>query len=161
MDFRILGPLEVRHGDKVLSVGGSKRRGVLAFLLVSAPVPQLLEAIVEAVWGDDPPRGAPGTVQTYVSQLRKLLAVDAAIHIDTTPGGYVLVMPPDRLDAYRLETHLATASTASDDDERLRHLNEALALYRSAPFTEFDMSWADVERARLNALRIRALGMRV
>jgi DNA-binding SARP family transcriptional activator len=36
MDFRILGPLEALHGDTPVSLGGAKRRAVLALMLVHA-----------------------------------------------------------------------------------------------------------------------------
>ena len=34
MDFRILGPLEVRDGSRVLALGGEKQRALLAILLL-------------------------------------------------------------------------------------------------------------------------------
>ena len=36
MEFRILGPLEVRDGERVLPLGGERRRAVLALLLLDA-----------------------------------------------------------------------------------------------------------------------------
>jgi DNA-binding SARP family transcriptional activator len=36
MEFRILGPVEVREGDRVLKLGGAKQRAVLALLLLHA-----------------------------------------------------------------------------------------------------------------------------
>ena len=34
MDFRILGPLEVRDGSRPLALGGEKQRALLAILLL-------------------------------------------------------------------------------------------------------------------------------
>ena len=36
MEPRILGPLEVRDGERVLSLGGARRRAVLALLVLDA-----------------------------------------------------------------------------------------------------------------------------
>jgi hypothetical protein len=36
VDFRILGPLEVRDADRVLPIGAGKQRALLALLLVNA-----------------------------------------------------------------------------------------------------------------------------
>jgi DNA-binding SARP family transcriptional activator len=36
VDFRILGPLEVHDGQRVLSLGGTRQRAVLAVLLLHA-----------------------------------------------------------------------------------------------------------------------------
>jgi len=36
MEFRVLGPLEVRAGDRPLPLGGERQRAVLALLLLSA-----------------------------------------------------------------------------------------------------------------------------
>jgi hypothetical protein len=36
MDYRILGPLEGKYGDRLLAVGGEKQRALLAVLLLHA-----------------------------------------------------------------------------------------------------------------------------
>ena len=36
MEFRVLGPLEVRKGKRALALGGPKQRSLLAVLLVHA-----------------------------------------------------------------------------------------------------------------------------
>jgi DNA-binding SARP family transcriptional activator len=36
MEFRVLGPLEVRDGDRSLPLAGAKQRALLALLLVNA-----------------------------------------------------------------------------------------------------------------------------
>ena len=48
-----------------------------------------VEALVDAMWGDDPPPTAAKTVQSHVVRLRQSLN-DAGDPIETTPGGYRL-----------------------------------------------------------------------
>src|SRR3712207_8948704 len=73
MDFRILGPLEVRGEGGPLALGGTKPRAVLAVLLVHANEPVSAEQMAVALWGQDAPAGAVKTVQVHVSRLRKAL----------------------------------------------------------------------------------------
>src|SRR5690242_5414774 len=55
MDFRILGPLEVRDGERILSLGGTKRRAVLALLLLDANRVVAVDQLVDGLWGASPP----------------------------------------------------------------------------------------------------------
>ena len=69
--FRVLGPLEVLDGDRPVAVGGPKERLVLALLLARVNSPVSVDALVDAVWGDRPPRTAERTVHAYVARLRR------------------------------------------------------------------------------------------
>jgi DNA-binding SARP family transcriptional activator len=83
MEFRILGPFEVRGPAGPVDVRGAKRRGLLACLVVHAGQPMSTDPLVEELWGDRGSDGAARTVQTYVSQLRKLLRDEAANLVET------------------------------------------------------------------------------
>ena len=72
LQFGVLGPLAVWSDGEAVEIKGAKRRGLLAYLLAHAGEPQPLDRIVEALWGDAASRSSEATVQTYVSQLRKL-----------------------------------------------------------------------------------------
>ena len=73
MEFRVLGPLEARDGDRELRLRGGKERALLALLLLDANRTLALERIVDDLWGADVPETAQKMVQVYVSHLRKLL----------------------------------------------------------------------------------------
>ncbi len=73
MEFRILGPLEVRDGARELRCRGRKQRLLLAVLLLHANEVVSADTLVEAVWGEPPPERARGVLQVYVANLRKLL----------------------------------------------------------------------------------------
>jgi SARP family transcriptional regulator, regulator of embCAB operon len=85
MEFRILGSFEIVGAAGLIDVRGAKRRGILACLLVHAGQPLSTHRFVEDLWGDDASSGADRTVQTYVSQLRKLLR-DEVARLETRPG---------------------------------------------------------------------------
>ena len=72
--FRLLGPLEVidSSGSQV-DVGGSKPRLVLVHLLLSPNKTISTEALIDALWGDDPPPTARRSLQAHVAKLRSAL----------------------------------------------------------------------------------------
>ena len=65
MEFRILGPLEVRAGGHAVTVPGAKPRAVLAVLLLHANRPVGAERIAQALWGEEAPAAAANTVQVH------------------------------------------------------------------------------------------------
>jgi DNA-binding SARP family transcriptional activator len=110
VEFRILGPLEVRDRDRVVRLGPYKQRVVLGLLLCRANQVVPVAELSEALWGGAPPRSARKNIQVHVCALRGLLdpgrcgRPDAAggtalLH---SPPGYVLRIGSDRLDALRM-----------------------------------------------------------
>jgi len=55
MEFRILGPFEVRSEGRQLSLGGTKQRAVLAVLLLYRNEVVSIDRLVDELWGDRPP----------------------------------------------------------------------------------------------------------
>ena len=94
MEFRILGPLEVIGPDGPLLLRGAKRRGLLAFLLVQRGQVISSDRLVEALGDGEAGSGALGTIQTYLSQLRKILP-QVGGELVTQPSGYVFDVPDD------------------------------------------------------------------
>ena len=97
MEFRLLGNLEVSVDGSPVDVGGTQPRTVLAMLLVAGGRVVPAESIVEALWGHSPPDSAAGTLQSYVSRLRRVLVPngargEAAKLLAWDPPGYKLVV---------------------------------------------------------------------
>jgi predicted ATPase/class 3 adenylate cyclase/DNA-binding SARP family transcriptional activator len=157
-DFRILGPLEVRDGDREVRLGGGKQRALLALLLVNANRTLAIDSIVDGLWGEDVPETAPKMVQIYVSKLRRVLA-PGTLH--TRPPGYALRLEPDELDLQRFERLVADARAsleAGRAEQASAGLREALELWRGPALAEFASEpFATAEAARLEELRISAL----
>ena len=87
IEFRILGPLEVEHEGRLVPLGGTRQRAVLAILLLHRGEVVSMDRLVDELWGERPPDTATKTVQVYVSRLRKELGQDLVL---TRGGGYVL-----------------------------------------------------------------------
>jgi DNA-binding SARP family transcriptional activator len=152
LDFRLLGPIEVRSGGEPLPLGGPKQRALLALLLVDAGRAVSTDRIVDALWGEHPPRTAQTSLQNFVSQLRKLLGPDVLV---TKPPGYLLRARPD---AERVRELVAEARAAASPEDRAAKLHEALELWRGPPLAEFAFdAFAQPEIARLEELRLGVL----
>jgi WD40 repeat protein/DNA-binding SARP family transcriptional activator len=163
MDFRILGPLEVRSDPGVVALGGVKPRAVLAMLLLNANEPVSSERLATALWGDDAPPGAVKTVQVHVSRLRK--ALDEPDLVATSPAGYRLRVGPNELDADRFAQLVddgRKALAAGQPERAGTILREALALWRGPPLADVAYEpFAQPEIARLEEQRLDALEARV
>ncbi len=148
MRYGVLGPLEVRDGERPIEVRGAKQRALLAVLLLHANRVVSTDRLIDALWQDDPPETAAKALQVYVSQLRKLLGRERLL---TLPPGYALRVEPGELDAERFERLAAE-----------RHFDEALGLWRGPPLQEFAASgFADGATTRLEELRLVCLEQRL
>src|SRR6516165_7500665 len=104
IDYRILGPLEVSAGGRVIEIGGPKLRVLLVILLLRANQPVPRDVLAHELWGEQPPPGAQGSLDVYVSRLRKALGpyANGSVLI-TRPGAYSLLVEEGQLDARRFE----------------------------------------------------------
>ncbi|WP_434452001.1 AfsR/SARP family transcriptional regulator [Lentzea sp. E54] len=94
--IRVLGPVEVR-GHRA---GGPQQRALLGLLAVHAGTIVPTERLAEYLWGDAAPSNIRGTVQVYVSRLRKLLRDEPGVTITTTASGYRLDLPRELVDLH-------------------------------------------------------------
>jgi DNA-binding SARP family transcriptional activator len=154
----MLGPLEVTSDGAALELGGPKQRALLALLLFDAGRAVSTDRLIEALWGEQPPRTAATSLQNFVSQLRKLLGPD---RIATKPPGYLIRIDPSELDVNRAQALLEEAKTVSAGD-RCEKLRGALELWRGAPLEEFGYeAFAQSEIARLEELRLTIVEERI
>jgi DNA-binding SARP family transcriptional activator len=153
--FRVLGPLEVVDDEgNPLPLGGQKQRAVLAVLLLRAGHIVSTGFLVDALWGEQPPRTATTSLQNSISALRKLLGADVLL---TRPPGYVLDVPAEAIDLGRFERLVAEAR-GLDAEERSRTLRTALELWRGEPLADVAYEpFALAEVRRLEELRLAAL----
>ncbi|HWQ00596.1 MAG TPA: BTAD domain-containing putative transcriptional regulator [Gaiellaceae bacterium] len=154
MDFLLLGPLEVRDGDRVVPLPRKKHRALLALLLLRAGEVVSADQVVEELWGASPPKTALGALRNYVSQLRKTLGVDV---IETRGRGYVAHVDADRLDAKRFERLTARARASDSTEACAAGLRTALDVWRGPALADLLYEpFAATEAARLDELRLAA-----
>jgi predicted ATPase len=162
MEFRILGPLEVLDGQRVIAFGAAKQRALLGVLLLHANEVVSPERLIDELWGQRPPASAAKVIQGYVSQLRRRLGRDT---IATRSPGYQLRADEDAVDATRFRRLVAEARrlAAGGDHERAdTRFGEALALWRGPPLADVVVeSYARNEIERLEEERLAALGDRI
>src|SRR5215218_8722795 len=70
VDFRVLGPVEVVNEGRSLDLGGRRRRGLLALLLLHAPEALTAERLIEELWADEAAGISAKTLHAHVSRLR-------------------------------------------------------------------------------------------
>jgi DNA-binding SARP family transcriptional activator/ABC-type transport system substrate-binding protein len=158
MEVRVLGPLEVLDRDRSVAIGGGRQRNLLAILLLHTNEFVSSEQLIEELWGEQRPDTAAKALQGYISQLRKALGTDTLV---TRPGGYVLKLAPEALDAHRFEQLVDDARDAEPRDAAAM-LRDALALWRGPPLADFTYDdFAQSEIARLEERRLVALERRV
>jgi predicted ATPase/DNA-binding SARP family transcriptional activator len=162
MEFRMLGPLELAAGGAPVRLTAHRQRALLAALLLRAGTVVATDALIEAVWGDDPPDSAASVLRLYVSNLRRCLPPDRLV---TRSPGYVLRVEEGELDAERFEALFAEGMRAlAQGSPRLARslLGRALALWRGAALADLAVeSFAREAADRLEELRLECVEERV
>jgi DNA-binding SARP family transcriptional activator len=157
-DFRILGPLEASDEAGPLLLGGQKQRAVLALLLLEPGRVVSTDRLIDALWGEQPPRTATTSLQNFISQLRKTLGPEV---LETKPPGYRLRIRPGELDVdrFRVLVESARGAAAGERAEKLRH---ALALWRGPALADLAYEpFAQPHIAHFEELRLATLEERV
>ena len=164
MDFRILGPVEVRAQGRPLAVPGGRQRALLALLLLRAGEPVSRDRLIADLWGERPPAGAVKTVQAVVSRLRRALGGEAS-RLVTGAAGYRLRVEPDELDLTRFERLCEDgrrALAAGRPGRAAARLHAALEEWRGPALADVAFEpFAPPEVARLEELRAAAVEDRV
>ncbi|GIH96701.1 BTAD domain-containing putative transcriptional regulator [Planobispora siamensis] len=164
MEFRLLGPVEVWHGERRLSLGGPKPRTLLAALLLDSGRVVSSERLVDVLWGEEPPASAPALVQTYVYGLRRRLAEAGRENvIETRPPGYLIRLGPGELDVETFERRVAAGRRHAAEGAHaaaVRELEAALGLWRGTALGGVDHALRG-EAERLEETRLSVLEERV
>lgn len=159
-DLRIsvLGPVRAWRDGAELDLGTPQQRAVLAALVLREGRHATRDALIDAIWGDDPPRTAALTIRTYISRLRQALGDDAIV---TANGGYLLRLESASLDLAEFGAAVARARTATDQETAAQALREADDAWQGPPLADIPGAYADGQRARLDRERQAARAERL
>ena len=167
MDFRILGPLEVREGEREVTLGRGKQRALLALLILHRDQAISTDRIADELWGERPPPTAAKIVQNHVLQLRRALEDGGSAGADlvTRGHGYMLRVGPGKLDLDTFEQLVEAGERALGSGQAAaaaETLREALTLWRGPPLADFAYEpFAQAAIERLEELRLAALERRI
>ena len=162
VEYRLLGPLEVRRDGRSVALDGLRLRALLARLLLDAGRSVSADRLIEDVWDG---RGSRKGVQVAVGRLRSALSCPVSGGFLTTRGnGYGLTLrEADRYDVACFEADLARARDLlpADPERALALVGRAVGAWRGPALEELsDLGWALTETQRLEQLRSDALELR-
>jgi DNA-binding SARP family transcriptional activator len=153
IEFQLLGPTEARQGGIGIPLSGVRRRALLARLLLSAGRAVSVETLLEDVWDGRAPAAASATLQSHVSQLRKVLGD----RFRRCAGGYELSLDEAEVDAIQFEHEASMGASLLAEgkaSQAAELLHSALRLWRGRALDEVaDRPWAQPAAERLEELR--------
>jgi DNA-binding SARP family transcriptional activator len=133
VEFRLLGPVEVRDGDRLVMVRTYKVRTLLVALLLQANRMVTVDELIDQLWGGRAPAHPRKAVQTNVRRLREALGDDAPGPIRTRPHGYLIELDPQQLDLLSFRRLVEQVQHAEDPVRMDGLMTRALALWRGEP----------------------------
>jgi DNA-binding SARP family transcriptional activator/tetratricopeptide (TPR) repeat protein len=144
--LRVLGPLAGWRNGAPLSLGEPRQRAVLGLLALNAGTSVHRDALVDALWGHDPPATAVNLVQAYVGRLRRVLDVgrpprDPAGVLVSTGTSYRLQVDTEQLDWLAFRDRVGRAATACSSGDELTGCElyeRALELWQGEPLADVD-----------------------
>jgi DNA-binding SARP family transcriptional activator/tetratricopeptide (TPR) repeat protein len=136
-------------------------RALVAALVLERDGPVSAPRLVDALWGDRPPRTASHAVQVHVSALRRAFrTAGVECPIITGPSGYELARSGAVVDAEQFELEVADARAAIVAGESHRAvglLDTARSRWRGEPYADLpDDPVAGIERGRLLSMLLDA-----
>lgn len=138
LEVRLLGPVEVVR-DGVVTRLTPTQQLIIAVLAASHPEPIPPSRMIDAIWGEQPPRSAMTSLRAQISRIRRAIGDDGVV----TEGG-----------RYRLGEHhndvmdLERALRAGDPEA----LDRARKRLRGRPLDDLRSELIDAERRRLEEL---------
>ena len=157
----MLGGLAVVHGDRRISRFQTQKTGaLLAFLALHSSKSHGRESLAEMLWPEGDPLAIRNRLNQAISSLRRQL------HPPELGPGTVLVSDHHSVgvnsqsvvsDVEEFEKHLRLAENAANEDERIKFLESAVALYKGELLEGYYEDWVFSRRIYLADLHDRAL----
>jgi DNA-binding SARP family transcriptional activator len=162
---RLLGPLKVECGRRLVPIGAGKERLIVVVLALNAGRVVPIERLVDVLWGEDPPQSAGVSTRVLVSRIRKTVAAAGCPDvIGTRAPGYLMAAELVDVDVQRFEALAARGRAqlaAGSAHEAAETLRAALAVWRGDRLAEADNPRLAGEAARLAEARLATLEVRI
>lgn len=160
--FRLLGALDVQVDGRILTLGSSRQRTVLATLLLARNRVVSVERLIATVWQGNEPVTARNQIAILVGALRRLFkdAAGATDLIVTSHPGYIMTLSKHQLDIAQFEERAIRAREAArlgQPAEACKHIDEALSLWRGRALEGIVGEPAESTATRLEDLRLDLL----
>ncbi|WP_231111740.1 AfsR/SARP family transcriptional regulator, partial [Mycobacterium avium] len=131
MELGVLGPLQVRRHGTPVAIPGAKPRAVLTMLGLHGGALVSADALMELLWGEEPPRTAAKALQTHISSLRRILGDGVVL---TQGAGWILADADVDAARYKVAARRGRdAAAAGDNGRAVACFDEALGLWRGIP----------------------------
>src|SRR5664279_3823806 len=159
--------MQVWDAGVELVLGGTKTSAVLAMLVLNLNRVVSMDALVDGLWGPEPPGKATSAIHVSVSRLRKTLqgnrpAPAAGGVVKRRRPGYVLELDPDSVDLQRFERLAREGTAAAAPGVAADRFARALQLWRGPALAEFAaLPFAQAEIPRLAEQRLNVVVARV
>ncbi len=144
----VLGPLTAWREGRPVALGPVRQRAVLGLLAMHPDAGLRRTAIIDALWGDDPPAAAVAIIQGYISRIRRLLgpARGRGGMLSWNGSCYRLSSESLRLDVTEFSefTERARQAAAAGDAAGACEMYErALGVWRGQPLADIDLLAGD------------------
>ncbi|MGW8327141.1 AfsR/SARP family transcriptional regulator [Streptomyces sp. NPDC055808] len=173
MEVKVLGALEASVNGQSVVPTADKPRQLLALLALSANQVIPASQLMEELWGEELPRSAMTTLQTYILRIRR--NIDDALDpkpvrgpkeiLATRNGGYLMDALPGSVDALEYERCAVAGRRAferGDDDTAVRLFRQGLALWRGPALVDTCAGrFLEIEATRLEESRLGDLERRI
>jgi DNA-binding SARP family transcriptional activator/tetratricopeptide (TPR) repeat protein len=145
--IQVLGSMRAWKDGAELELGPPARRAVLGLLVLAEGEPVAAGSLIDALWGERPPRSAVNVLQTHVKHLRRLLEPGRSSRSSSevlpyVNGGYAVNQAVVAVDLTTFRSLVAEANEAYRHDQWDRvaaGLGEALALWRGRPVADIPL----------------------
>ncbi|MFI5714396.1 AfsR/SARP family transcriptional regulator [Nocardia sp. NPDC051750] len=129
----LLGRIALRRDTALIPLPGARARSLLVALGLRPGRSRSAAALIDEVWGDEPPRAPANALHTQISRLRAALPDGV---LEAGPGGYRLALRAEQVDLTAVEQLVRQARGSLDAgavDAAQRAVDRARALWSGEP----------------------------
>ena len=165
MQIEVLGPVRVIHGGLELELPGTKPRAIIASLALRPGEVISAAALVDELWGDNPPRTGVNSLQGHIARLRRSIdertsGVPARDILRTSGSGYLLDIDAQNVDALRFTRTVRGVGndTVRDMSEQaIAQLSRALGMWSGPALADTGQGLiCRTARAKLDEIKLIA-----